>query len=216
MEKRREEVVFNGTRFFRYPGSSDRSARLYFTPTPTDRRKGIQRLHREVWKFNNGPIPEGWHIHHRDKNPLNNDISNLECVPKKEHLSDHSKGKKLSATQADILQAGARRWHKSSEGRKWHAKHGKRIMANRKLITRTCAYCGKQGETKDYQLNRKWFCSNACKSNERRKRGVDNEVRTCKVCGTEYTCNRYSKGRACSPMCSARLRFLPGGDRHGL
>lgn len=35
-------------------------------------------------------IPSGYDIHHKDKNPLNNDLSNLEVIEKKKHSSAHS------------------------------------------------------------------------------------------------------------------------------
>ena len=43
-------------------------------------------LHRVTWEHHNGPIPWDCVIHHIDHNPLNNDISNLECIPAYLHL----------------------------------------------------------------------------------------------------------------------------------
>jgi len=40
----------------------------------------------------NGVIPKGYHIHHKDKNRNNNDISNLEMMLGTEHNSMHSTG----------------------------------------------------------------------------------------------------------------------------
>src|SRR5215472_9278022 len=40
----------------------------------------VGSLHRAVWKSAFGDIPKGCHIHHRDSNPRNNRIDNLECV----------------------------------------------------------------------------------------------------------------------------------------
>ena len=37
-------------------------------------------LHREVWIEHNGPIPPGHRIHFKDKNTLNCEIENLECL----------------------------------------------------------------------------------------------------------------------------------------
>ena len=48
------------------------------------------QLHRDTWIFFNGPIPDGWDVHHVDGNPSNNAIGNLECLPKKEHGKVHS------------------------------------------------------------------------------------------------------------------------------
>lgn len=47
-------------------------------------------MHRDVWEFHNGPIPQGWDIHHKDENKQNNELSNLECLPKAEHTRLYS------------------------------------------------------------------------------------------------------------------------------
>ena len=59
--------VFNGKEYKLYAGER------YFS-------RGTKRLHREVWKLYNGQIPKGYHVHHKDENTWNNDISNLELV----------------------------------------------------------------------------------------------------------------------------------------
>lgn len=38
-----------------------------------------------------GDIPKGYVIHHKDFNPLNNNIDNLVCVSRSEHMSIHNK-----------------------------------------------------------------------------------------------------------------------------
>lgn len=47
-------------------------------------------MHRDVWEKTYGKIPEGWDIHHKDENKMNNDIRNLECLPKAEHTRKYS------------------------------------------------------------------------------------------------------------------------------
>jgi hypothetical protein len=47
-------------------------------------------LHRYVWIKNNGVIPEGYQVHHKDKNKMNFDISNLELVKLGEHQRLHA------------------------------------------------------------------------------------------------------------------------------
>ena len=42
--------------------------------------RGAKRLHIVVWKYYNGEIPSGHDIHHKNENPFNNDISNLEVI----------------------------------------------------------------------------------------------------------------------------------------
>lgn len=47
--------------------------------------------HRYVWEQTYGPIPKGYEVHHIDKDPYNNDLSNLELLPISEHRRLHSK-----------------------------------------------------------------------------------------------------------------------------
>ena len=71
-------IRYKGIRYRRYPDSDKRAERSYYVPGIGDRQKyGLGRLHEEIWKDNNGPIPEGGHVHHEDHDPLNNDPSNL-------------------------------------------------------------------------------------------------------------------------------------------
>ena len=56
----------------------------------------IGYLHRYIWEEYNGKIPEGYHIHHQDEDKSNNDISNLQCVTRSEHMKIHRIGKKLT------------------------------------------------------------------------------------------------------------------------
>ena len=37
------------------------------------------------WEFLNGPVPEGYVVHHKDRNGENNTKENLECITKEEH-----------------------------------------------------------------------------------------------------------------------------------
>ena len=107
-------------------------------------------LHRQVWEAHHGPIPEGWHIHHRDGNRANNAISNLEAKSPGGHIRDHLKGKigargeacstsKLTEAQAKEIKARyiyhrpgvvgelAREFHISS-ATVWAVANGKRWL----------------------------------------------------------------------------------------
>ena len=42
-----------------------------------------------VWEDSNGPIPKGMIIHHKDRNPLNDGIENLQMMTRSEHLAEH-------------------------------------------------------------------------------------------------------------------------------
>ena len=76
-----EFVEFNGNKYtLRTTG--------YFAKTNKDRTL----LHRDIWEFYNGTIPEGWDVHHKDKNKLNNASYNFECLPKADHTRLHRHG----------------------------------------------------------------------------------------------------------------------------
>lgn len=42
-----------------------------------------------VWEAENGPLPAGFGVHHRDENKLNDAPDNLELLSKADHLSIH-------------------------------------------------------------------------------------------------------------------------------
>jgi HNH endonuclease len=84
--------------------------------------RGGTKLHRDVWQAAFGPIPRGCHIHHRDGNPDNNCIANLECVPASEHLSRTWRNGPKSKYQpgqhfSETARQRAAEWHRSDEGR---------------------------------------------------------------------------------------------------
>ncbi len=45
--------------------------------------------YRKIYENQYGKIPKGYHIHHIDGNPFNNEISNLKCVSPEEHSEIH-------------------------------------------------------------------------------------------------------------------------------
>lgn len=167
----KETVVFNGLRYNRYPQSGNPAHRRYFA------RSG-SRLHRDVWEFHNGPIPEGHHVHHIDGDTANNDISNLSCIPAEEHRKMHkpavsarSRTKKHLEHLAAIRPA-ASAWHSSEEGRAWHKKNAKAsLAAARKALLEkglpdvlyTCCWCGTEGVGKS---SKRKFCSTGCQTAE--------------------------------------------------
>ena len=151
---------FNGKKFRLFPRER------YFS-------RGTTRMHTEVWKFHNGAIPKGFHVHHKDENPWNNAIENLECIEAFKHLSEHSK-KRVSENKEwfeDFQKKGiavAPEWHRSEEGRQWHSEHGKKIWQERESTTKQCEMCQKEYQTKF--PSRSKFCHQNCKAKALRAR----------------------------------------------
>ena len=167
----------------------------------------VKSLHRVKWEDTYGPIPDGFHVHHKDHNKDNNSIDNLELISREEHLSYHSKlnyenNKEEALERLAKIRPLTVEWHRSEEGRKWHSEHAKKVFNNLDDIELTCENCGKKYITNVGMIGHSKFCSNACKSAFRRKSGVDNEERACEICGKLFTVNKYSKRRFCSRRCA--------------
>lgn len=190
-----KKIVVDGMSFIR-------SGRPYYYNSWTRKY-----LHRYLWEKAHGEIPEGYEIHHKDHNPLNNELDNLELIESEAHKAYHHRN--LTDEQRDFLRwnmnekarPAAIEWHKSEEGREWHKEHYNRTKEKlHEEVKLKCEMCGSEYETVDNGKNR--FCSNKCKSKWRRKSGVDNEIRVCEWCNKKFSVNKYSKTRHCSRSCT--------------
>ena len=131
--------VFMGEVFRRYPDSTSRTLRVYFA------NKHRRRLHRAIWEHHNGPVPAGYHVHHRDDDPLNNHLANLEAKPGGEHLSEHMRTpERIAMSRANIHKAiaAAPAWHASPEGLEWHRQNARAVILARPLLDFACVECG--------------------------------------------------------------------------
>jgi len=60
-------------------------------------RAWIKVAHPNVWKRNaifvweqaNGVLPRGWVVHHKNRNPLDDSLENLQAMTKSEHAKEH-------------------------------------------------------------------------------------------------------------------------------
>lgn len=213
---RKEEVEFNGIVFRRYPDSKRMEDRRYFKPSGMHVKRGVGALHREIWKAHHGPIPDGWHVHHKNGDTGDNRIENLECLPGSKHLSLHAglpDRREWSRSQIETIRPLAIEWHKSDAGREWHRKHARDVWENMQAVRHTCEQCGVEFETLA-QHDGVRFCSNNCKSAWRRASGVDDEDRECAFCGATFRTNRYGRTRTCGSGCSAKLRWRERRERN--
>lgn len=202
------EVVFNGITFRCYPES--KTDNRYYRANGYWAARGVHTLHREIWKFHNGEIPDGYHIHHIDENPHNNAIENLACIPEKEHRQYHAdtlseERREASRQQINSVRHLASEWHGSEEGREWHRQHALNSNFGKgEPIDYICQVCQTPYQSTK-QTNAK-FCSNNCKSAYRRLTKADNENRTCAVCGNGFSCNKYTVTKTCSRKCGGAYR----------
>ena len=214
MAKEYQEVIetsikFQGRKYTRKPNG-------YYYNCSTRKH-----LHQAIWIAHNGPIPEGCEIHHKDLNKENNDISNLECLTKKEHhdlhnalLTEEERQWRRDNIKNNAIPA-AIAWHKSEEGRAWHREHAKKMAETgssgfTKRVPLVCTNCGKnyEGVVKASQPNR--FCSNKCKSAYRRKQGLNNVEVKCPICGKRFIVDKYVEKNIIDGLlpCSATCRSI--------
>ena len=153
-----ETQEFNGKTYYLYKGER------YFT-------KGIKKLHRVVWEYHHGEIPKGYHVHHKDGNSHNNDISNLSLVNQSLHLryTQKKRVKENPEWFKEFTKKGieaAKSWHSSKEGIEWHKKHAKKMHFGKKHFgLKKCQECKTEYLAKSGHSR---FCSNNCKSKNRR------------------------------------------------
>jgi hypothetical protein len=59
--------------------------RVYQPNHPRANWSGYVLEHIAVWERHNGPIPKGWHVHHKNGVKDDNRIENLEAMPQAKH-----------------------------------------------------------------------------------------------------------------------------------
>lgn len=160
-----EIIEFDGTKFYRYPDSPKRTHRVYY------QNQG-RILHREIWKKANGPIPRGYEVHHKDGNPLNNAVENLEAIPRPTHkaISAHSRRYvefpcswcgDIFVKQSNLQ--GDNHFCSTACKQKW------RYHNNADMREKTCEGCGTVFSVYISNFYRQKFCSRSCATTTRNR-----------------------------------------------
>jgi len=154
-----------------------------------------QWLQRAVWESAFGKIPKGCHIHHRDNNPANNNLTNLECLPKLEHFQQRVH---RHAPIPESTRTGAAAWHRSEAGRLWHRQQARKCESwrKRRRELKKCEFCGIEFMALIRSFNTQRFCSAQCRSSGRtafdhsydnhKPKNWPRESRTCAQCRGEF------------------------------
>ena len=158
-------------------------------------------LHRAVWTYYHGEIPDGYVVHHIDGNKSNNDVSNLTIMTSAEH-------RKLHAGNDSITAASRKKLFKCVVcGKEYEAYNtgNNRYCSERCLEryrrsvgcveTRHCERCGKEFTVYKYKSKR--FCSPQC-AGASRKLLV---VKICPTCGKEFMERPSDPHKYCSTKC---------------
>lgn len=140
-------------------------------------------LHREVWEAANGPIPEGYQIHHLNGNKGDNRLENLALLSHSEHSALHCVEK--TAPYRDKARASL-------------IATNKRLREERMQRDLVCVVCGSVFHSGAKHPTR--FCSSRCVQRAR-SGAFDGEQRKCEYCGAEYHATRRVQ-RFCSRRCN--------------
>lgn len=144
-------------------------------------------LHRAIWKVHFGPIPEGFHVHHVDEDPGNNQLDNLRIMSPAAHNAEHGpRGFRLM--DHDTRSANTRKAWGTRE------RHGF-----------TCLWCGEVGTT-PYRNHRK-FCNDTCRLHYASMQKMAQKI--CAHCGSEFWARdprRIYCSSACNDAAYARRR----------
>lgn len=169
----------------------------YQSTKPIDGKR--RWLHQYTYELYHGVAPDGHHIHHRDGDKANNDISNLECLTPKEHIAKHPRPEHWAAISV-LGRAAIKAGVKSR--RKVRAELDK---------TRPCGYCGVAFTPHPHARDNAQFCSDACRSKGRRGNTIASftESRWCKFCGTAFTPppRGFAQALFCSTKCFDSSRY---------
>lgn len=157
------QVAFNGVKFTK----DNRTGYYLSTIAIEDGRR--TRLHRYIWQYYNGPIPEGYDIHHKDRDKGNNNVDNLTIMRGNKHKQMHSIEAKNTPEWLEIWEGIRQKGsdaHKRTEERLKQSQRSKEQWAKRKKDVKPsvikCVICGGRKET--YYPDRTMYCSKNCKA----------------------------------------------------
>jgi hypothetical protein len=145
----------------------------------------LVRLHREVWEQANGPIPDSFHVHHKNGDKRDNSLENLELLSHGQHSAHHVEANLAPHREKALRNAFETRLRNS---------------ADRRLATLVCVQCG--GEYSSGARRPRRFCSSRCVE-AARAGAFARQRRKCEHCGQEYFATRRVQ-RYCSRLCNSR------------
>ena len=135
---------------------------IYHQSTPI---RHFNNIHLYVWNYYTGiEVKKGYEIHHKDLNPANNDISNLQLLSKEKHKKIHNEIRKLAREEFICKNCGAKFLAVNTGRVKFCSKkcYHQYDLKHRPKVTKICAYCGKEFVVDTHNAKRQKCCSLSC------------------------------------------------------
>lgn len=193
-------ITYNGIEYRRYPAG--KHPNYYYAKLQEGGKTITKALHRQIYEDNFGPIPAGYTIHHKDLNPLNNGVDNLQLVTIAEHMQIHGNLVKYNAEH-----------ERGPQSKETIAKRRDSVLHNLKTIPRICQQCGAEFYATNVHQR---FCTEKCHHKWQYTSPDCLVPARCEVCGKEFLHNKYLKQRCCSPECANRLTINKRPSRRGV
>lgn len=167
-------------------------------------------IHRAVYSYYRGHIPESDIIHHRDFNPANNNVENLEMMNAIEHRKLHVSGQIPKPRVSFTCEYCGKVYETLNSGNNRFCSRECKDKAKyiESMETRVCAYCGKEFQASKFNGNK--CCSQSCGMKLHWQ--SHHEERACPICGEKFDTVKRSKQTFCSVDCKNRHRTLQGTE----
>ena len=165
-----------------------------------------KHIHRDVWQYWHGEIPDEHAIHHLDRNPTNNTAENLQCLSAIEHSKLHLPKKQQIPQQKSTLVCKQCGQEYSTVKRKNSAFCSRqcrdKFRYRNDVEKRICKFCGQQFEA--FRYNKNQFCSPQCHYQFTIQQNL--ETRICPCCGKSFEARKTLKKKYCSKACAIRAQ----------
>ena len=165
-------------------------------------------IHRDVYEYYCGNIPNDCIIHHLDSNPANNNIENLQMLTITDHQKLHVQGQIPKPMKSFVCEYCGKPYETLNSGRNRFCSKECKDKDNylENMETRVFAYCVKEFNSNKFNDNK--CCSQSC--GMKLHWSSHHENRVCPVCGKIFDTVKRSKQKFCSVECKNKHHTLQG------
>ena len=160
-------------------------------------------IHRAIWQYYCGEIPEGYDIHHGDFTASNNNFDNLQLLTKAEHRKIHNQNAKFGSQTKTCEYCGKTFVVTNFKHRFCSSACSANYYYKNNRVIKVCAVCGKEFPAP--KKSKAKCCSPACTSKLLQQNNPAPVVeKECIYCHQKFTTNNPNK-IYCSHNCALQI-----------